>query len=103
MADLNVDVSAIHQLTAHLRTASSEVAVDPELTQVFDFAFESGVSDQLVATNADLERQAQAVAEYLRSLAQAGDRAADQLVQADAELAAELHPSLPHAHGPIAE
>ncbi len=102
MAELKVDVSAIHQLTRHLRTASSEVAVEPELTQVFDEVFESGVSHQLIATNADLERQAQAVSDYLRSLAQAGDRAADQLVQADAELAAELSPSV-SAHGLKAE
>ena len=91
MSGLAVDVDAIHLLTHHLRTAAAELAPEHALLLVPDDAFESPVASALTATNTDLRRQAGALAEFVTALADAGDRAAHELVRTDAALATGSH------------
>jgi hypothetical protein len=87
VAGLKVDVGAIHLLTRHLRMAAAELTPDLELLTTPHGVFESPVESALATTNADLGRQSSALAEFVTSLAEAGDRTATQLLEADAELA----------------
>ena len=87
MTKLTVDVDAIHLVTRHLRTAAAELTPEAEILMVPDGAFESPAASVLAATNADLSRQSAAVAEFVTALAEAGDRAAEGIVQQDAALA----------------
>jgi hypothetical protein len=99
MTKLTVDVNAIHLVTRHLRSAASDLTPEAEILMVPDGAFESPAASALAATNADLRRQSAAVAEFVTALAEAGDRAAEKIVQADAALASMSPPGIPSGTG----
>jgi hypothetical protein len=84
---MKVDSAAIAQLTHHLRRAADELPVEHAVIRVSPADFQSPVADALTATNADLIRQASAVAEFIDSLAAAGDEAAERLLAIDAAVA----------------
>jgi hypothetical protein len=87
MAGLKLDVDAIHLLTGHLRAAAAELTPEHALLVTPHGVFDSPVEAALTATNADLGRQSSALAEFVTSLADAGDRTAEQIIEADAALA----------------
>lgn len=87
MTDLTVDAESIHHLTRHLRDAAAELTFDRALLSIPGGVFESNVASALAATNDDLARQSDAVARFVNSLADAGDRAAEKIIDVDASLA----------------
>ena len=87
MTGLTVDAESIQLLTRHLRAAAAELTLDRALLSIPGGVFESAVASALAATNADLARQSDAVARFVSSLADAGDRAAEKIIEADASLA----------------
>jgi len=88
MTDLIVDTDAIHLLTHRLRRAAAELTPEHEVLSVPQEAFESPVAAALVASNIQLGRQCDAVAAFVTSLADAGERVAATIVEADASLGA---------------
>lgn len=83
---LSVDSDAIHMLAQQVRSAS-DVMDDSPVHDAPEEAFESPVAEQLRVATTDVRRQAAALQQLTSSLAQAGDRAADEFIATDGSLA----------------